>query len=114
MENEINEGLDPKYGWSSGKAAQNKQPDYDDTGLKPGHVNDNVLAWVPGVHNVAVMIIPDMGPWLFRLMAWPGMAPNWQACEFKGDPTKIPQIVTVDDFINWAATKRYQGLNILD
>ena len=108
----INEQLDSKYGWSSGK--KKTQPDPDNTGLQPGHVNDGVLAWVPGVHNVAVMMVPDMGPWLFRLISWPGMSPSWQACEFKGDPTKIPQINSIDDFVAWASTKHYQGLNILD
>lgn len=112
MEN-VNEQLDPKYGWSSGKKAQG-DPNPDDTGLKPGHINVGVLAWVPGAHNVAVMMIPEIGPWLFRLMAWPGMEPNWQACAFKGDPTKVPPMETIDDFINWASTKHYQGLNILD
>lgn len=103
----INEELDPKYGWSSGKRSQS---DPDDS----GHVNDGVIAWVPGVHNVAVKIVPEFGPWFFRLMSWPGMEPAWMPCEFKGDPSAIPPIETLDDLLAWASTKHFQGLNILD
>lgn len=109
--NSVNETLDPKHGWSSGRKMPQGAPP---RGLGRSHMNDDVIAWVPGVHNVAVRMVPGVGPWFYRIMEWPGLEPAWMPCEFKGDPNMLPEINTLDDLLTWASTKQFQGLNILD
>lgn len=104
MEN-VNETLDPKNGWSSGKRTPQR-------GKKTPNINDGVLMWIPGVTNVAVREY-NGAFWLFRLMplGFPYGTPTWQPCRYEG---QIPAFGSPEEFIEWASSRRYQGLNILD
>lgn len=103
----LNEQLDPKFGWASGR----KYPQRG-SGLKRSGINSDVLAWVPGVDNVSVRSEADKGVWLYRLMTWPGMDTKWIPCNYVG--TDNPVLITPEDAIAWASKKKFQGIKILD
>lgn len=103
----INEQLNPAYGWSSGRRMSQGAPHQ---GLRRSHINDGVLDWVPGVTGVAIRIGDSGSPWFYRILDVPGFEPSWQPCRY----ANAPQFETIGDAIRWAKTKKFNGLNIID
>lgn len=106
--NDINEQLNPKYGWSSGRRIQSGAPA---GGLGRSNMNADVLAWVPGT-DVAIRMEPGNSPWFYRVMTWPGTGSTWVRCQYPG--SDLPEVYQVEDLIKWARGKKFNGLNITD
>lgn len=101
----INEQLNSKYGWSSGRRIIQGAPA---RGISPSGMNDDVLGWVPGT-DVAIRM--ESGTlWLYRSMTWPGMGTRWMPCKYIGSDQ--PTFNTMSELINWASNKKFNGLNI--